>query len=433
MLHSAHLNILDELYLHLDRPDEPFSVHMEVQVEGRVDPDRLERAIAAAAARHPIARARMREFRETDRRYHWEVADELEVVPLEVVDGDPAAERERLQSFSPPLDEPPPFCASLVHDPGGDFVMLNLRHAAGDGMSAVRLMASILRAYGGQDDPDPPVDPLAERDISQIVGAGWSIAERVKRGRALVEHLARFTTPPTRVVPDGGAAELPGYGFELIRFGAGEADAVIARRRDGATANDVLLAGLAVAIRRWNEERGEGSGRIALMMPVNLRPDEWRFDVVGNYASYVTVHVPDDAQASFESALAAAHESTQRIKRDGVAGLIVDLLEFPAALPTGVKRRLQELIPLTGNMVVDTAVLSNLGKLDALPALDDEAGEVKAIWFSPPGRMPLGTSLGAATMNGELFVTLRYRRALFDADAAAAFAGLYRDILLGER
>src|SRR3954447_23285831 len=100
-LQSARLNILDELYLHFDRADEPFSVHMEVQAEGRIDADRLRHAIADAARSHPIARARMRDFRETDRRYHWEVGDELGTVPLEVVDRDPAGERARLLSFTP--------------------------------------------------------------------------------------------------------------------------------------------------------------------------------------------------------------------------------------------------------------------------------------------------------------------------------------------
>jgi NRPS condensation-like uncharacterized protein len=187
-----------------------------------------------------------------------------------------------------------------------------------------------------------------------------------------------------------------------------------------------------VAIRRWNESHGQGSARIALMMPVNLRPKEWRFDVMGNYASYVTVHVPEDRQEDLDEAISAAAESTARIKEDGIAGLIVDLLEFPTVLPTAVKKRLEQLIPLTGNMVVDTAVLSNLGKLDALPRLGDDAGDPKAIWFSPPGRMPLGASFGVATMNDELFVTLRYRHALFDAAGAAEFGGLYRDILLGK-
>jgi NRPS condensation-like uncharacterized protein len=430
-LQQAKLNILDELYLHLDRDEEPFSVHMEVQVDGHVDGDRLRAAIAEAASRHPIARARLRDSRATDRRYHWEVRESLEEVPLEELDGGAEAERERLQSLSPPVDEAPPFAASLVHDPDGDWVMLNLKHAAGDGMSAARLMGSILRAYGGEDDPVPAVDPLEVRDIQEIVGAE-SIADRIGRVRALVEHVARFVTPPTRIAPDGGSDEIPGYGFELLKFSAGEAATVMKLKRDGATANDVLLGALAAAIRRWNEDHGQGSARIALMMPVNLRPKEWQFDVVGNYASYVTVHIPEDAQEDLESAIAAAHESTTRIKEDGIAGLIVDLLEFPTVLPTAIKQRLEQLIPLTGNMVVDTAVLSNLGKLDALPRLGGEAGDVKAIWFSPPGRMPLGASFGVATMSDELFVTLRYRHALFDAAAATAFAGLYRDILLGK-
>jgi NRPS condensation-like uncharacterized protein len=74
-------------------------------------------------------------------------------------------------------------------------------------------------------------------------------------------------------------------------------------------------------------------------------------------------------------------------------------------------------------------VLSNLGRLDAVPSLGGEAGEVRRVWFSPPGRMPLGASLGAATYGDQLFLTLRYRHALFDAPAAAAFGQLLREVL----
>jgi NRPS condensation-like uncharacterized protein len=145
--------------------------------------------------------------------------------------------------------------------------------------------------------------------------------------------------------------------------------------------------------------------------------------VVGNFASYVTVHLAADEQDDLTHAIEATAERTHRIKQDGVAGLIVDLLQFPTALPTGLKRRLQDLIPLTGNRTVDTAVLSNLGRLDALPG-------VRSVWFSPPGRMPLGASIGTATLGDELFVTLRYRHALFDAPAAAGFAARYREVLV---
>jgi hypothetical protein len=39
-------------------------------------------------------------------------------------------------------------------------------------------------------------------------------------------------------------------------------------------------------------------------------------------------------------------------------------------------------------------------------------------------------SVSPLTLGDELFVTLRYRHALFDAGAAAEFASLYREVLL---
>jgi NRPS condensation-like uncharacterized protein len=422
----AELNILDELYMHLNRPDEPWGVHLEVGLAERMDADRLADAVRAAADHHPVARARLADWRGTDVRYRWEIDDALESVPLEVVDCSTAADladaREKLFGFTPALEEGPPFALTLAHHPDGDSLLLNLHHGAGDGIGIVRLMASILRAYAGEDDPDPAVDPLEVRDIGELTSAG-SLADRLRRGRALVEHVSRFATSPTRVAPDGGTPDVPAYGFELLRLDAGELETVMSRRTANATVNDVLLAALGVAIRRWNESHDADVDRMALMMPVNLRPEEWRTEVLGNFASYVTVHLASDEQDDLPLAVEATAERTDRIKRDGVAGLIVDLLEFPSVLPAGVKRRLQELIPLTGNRTVDTAVLSNLGRLDALPLAN-------SVWFSPPGRMPLGVSLGTATLDGELFVTFRYRHALFDAAAAADFAALYREVLI---
>jgi NRPS condensation-like uncharacterized protein len=429
---TAPLNILDELYLHLDREDEPWSVQLEVGLEGRVDGDRLIEAIATAAQTHPIARARLRPARGTDRRYHWEIADQLQTAPLDVVDCSDEAElgaaRERLMSTSPSLDAAPPFAMTLAHHDGGDTIMLNLCHAAGDGMSAVRLMASVLRAYAGDDDPSGPVDPLEVRDIGPLVDSR-SPRARLARGRALVEQSARAAEAPTRIAPDG-AADRPGYGFELLRLDAAELETVIGHRSVGATVNDVLLAALAVTVRRWNDEHGTDPGPIGLTMPVNLRPAAWRTEVVGNFASYVSVAFGTGDQDDLASAVRAAAERTRAIKEQGAAGLVVDLLELPTTvLPTAVKRRFQDLIGLTGDRFVDTAMLSNLGRLDPVPSLDETAGAVKRIWFSPPGRMPLGASLGAATYDDELFLALRYRHALFGADAAHQFAGLLRDVL----
>jgi NRPS condensation-like uncharacterized protein len=429
-MQTAPLNVLDELYMNLDRPEEPWSVHVEIRVEGRIDAGRLKAAVVKAARAHPIARARLAETRATDVRYRWEIAEELESIDLEELECRRPADlnrgRERLLSRSPDLGRPGPFSLLLAHQPGGDTLVINLHHAAGDGLSALRLMGSIARAYSRTKDRASAVDALEVRDLGAIVGGG-SLKERIIRGRAAVDYLTRGVSTPTRIAPQG-PRDRPGYGFELVSFEPDELERILALRAGTATVNDVLLGGLAVTVQRWNEQHGVNNGPVYLMMPVNLRPSEWRLDVVGNFASYVSVRFGAGDHDTLKAGIQAAASSTRRIKDDGIAGLVVDLFAVPAALPTGLKQRMQKLIPLTGNVLVDTAVLSNLGRLPAAPRFGD-AGAVQAVWFSPPGRMPLGASLGAATLNERLFLTLRYRHALFDGKAARRFLSMLRTTL----
>jgi NRPS condensation-like uncharacterized protein len=423
---SVPLNRLDELFLMLDDGEEPWNVHFEVRCRGRLEADRLAESISAAALRHPLARARLGEWRHSDRGYRWEIADALVEVPLEVVtcaDGaELAAARERVLSQSPPLDAAPPFMMLLAHGPDGDSVVLNLHHAAGDGIAAARLMLSILRAYAGADDPAPSLDPLAVRDVSALAGA-TSLGDRLVRVQALAQHAARQWMGAARVAVDGGG-DRPGYGVEVLALSSAETAAVRGRRTGDTTVNDVLLAALAVAVHRWNAGHGSAARRVTLSMPVNLRPPEWRFEVVGNFASYVTVSgsMADDLPCALE----CVGRQTRAIKRDGLAGLVVDLLAGYSMLTIASKRRLPDLIALTGDIVVDTASLSNLG------TLADMGDDVEAVWFSPPGRMPLGAALGVATYDDRLHLALRYRHAQFDEPAAGAFLRLFHDVLLDE-
>jgi NRPS condensation-like uncharacterized protein len=431
---TTPLNVLDELYLSFDSDNEPWSVHLEIRVDGHIDRDRLQAAARTAAAHHPMARARLADARLTDFSYRWEIADELGEIELEELDctasGDLGRARERTLSRTPPLDRRGPFAMLLAHHPEGDSVVLNLHHAAGDGLAALRLMSSIVRAYGGEDDPAPVVDPLEVRDVGAMAAPG-SIKERLTRGRAALEYLGRGVSAPTRLVPEGGS-DKPGYGFATLAFEPAEVEQIIALRTARATVNDVLLGALGHTVSRWNDHRGETSGAVYLLMPINLRPPEWRFDVVGNFASYVSVRIGSGDHTTLAKAVRAAADGTRRVKDGNIAGLIVDLFGAPMLLPAALKGRIHDLIPLTGNVIVDTAVLSNLGRIQSVPAMGD-AGRVRELWFSPPGRMPLGASLGAATIDGRLFMTLRYRHALFDAAAAAEFLSIFRRTLLGGR
>jgi NRPS condensation-like uncharacterized protein len=429
-MHSTPFNLLDELYYNLDRREEPWVVHLEARVTGRLEAERLAAALAVAVARHPMGRARLAPWRSTDRHYRWEIADRLCEVPLHLAECEDdealARARERHFAFTPSLDVAPPFAVLLAHVPDGDALLLNLNHAAIDGIGAVRLMRSILRAYAGEEDPIPAVDPLAVRDVRTLAGA-VTPADRLVRARALVLHALRQSVPVARVARDGGDAR-PAYGFAFLSLSPTETAALAQQRSSGTTVNDVLVGALAVAITRWNKQHGRAPRRVSITMPVNLRPRLWRTEVVANFASFATVSLAAHEHDNLAHATEATRRSTNAIKRDELGGTVVDLLAVPALLSVAAKRRLQELIPLSGDAVVDTASLSNLGVLDDLPSLGD-AGSVRGLWFSPPGRMPLGASFGVVTVGGALQLTLRYRHAQFDEDAARAFLDVYRAVL----
>jgi NRPS condensation-like uncharacterized protein len=154
---------LDEASYHLDSVSEPWSVHLEVRLSGTVIEDRLRQAVGMALARHPRARARATLARRRRAGYEWEITPAPDVDPLDVVtcadDDALQAVRDGLQSVAVPLLRSPPLRIRLARHQKGDVVMLNLHHAAGDGIAALGLLRSIARAYAGRCDPVPPTPP----------------------------------------------------------------------------------------------------------------------------------------------------------------------------------------------------------------------------------------------------------------------------------
>ncbi len=436
-MQTTEFNHLESAFLNLERRPDTLSVHVEVRVTGRMDAARLTTAIRAAMQTHPIARARIRYYEGHALRNWWEIPDEPDYVPLTVIDAaDDAAvveARSRLQSIQVPLSLSPCFMVYLVHHADGDWLMLNVHHAMGDGLSTFRIMTSILRNYAGEADPVPDFDPLSVRDLKKLAGSlNWK--QRLERVKMLLELLGKGTVAPARVQRKGVSApkpdEVPGYAFELLPFSPEETKQFMARREKPATVNDMLLAGLALTIQAWNAQHGGDCKRVAIMMPVNLRPEAWWFEVVTNFSSYVSVSVSADQLSDLSATTHEVCQMTTELKEAGAAGVLIDVLEVPKLFPAIIKARLREFMPLFGKATVESTVLSNLGRLAASPDVGD-AGKVAEIYFSPPASMPIGVSVGAASMEDRMFLTLRYRKAQFNAEAAREFGALYRQILLG--
>ena len=409
---------IDEAVHLLDTPAEPWSIQLEVRVSGALDAERLRAAVPVALGRHPMARAKLLPARRTDKRWTWAITGAPDLDPLKVVDCADDVElaelRAELHSLSVPLAESPPLRLRLARHPLGDVVMINANHAAFDGVGTLQVLRSIGKAYAQEEEPQSGVDFSEARDVDRLTRPA-DRAERVRRLWALAEKARDLATPPARLAPQGGS-DRPGYGIHQISV-------PVPRSPEGATVNDTLLAALNLAIAGWNTGQGTACRRISVLMPVNLRPPEWKNEVVTNFVSESRVSTTPADRRTPKSLLRAVSEQTRRIK-EGKGAALMELLARTARFPLWLKQPLSPFIWMTGNRLVDTAVLSNLGSIDddELPGFGPHGGDLVGLWFSAPARMPCGLSLGAVTAAGALHLAFRYRYPLWGPAAAAAFA-----------
>lgn len=419
-------NAVDEAVRLLDSPSEPWSIQLELRVSGRLDERRLRAALGTALARHPMTRARQLPAGARDRQYRWEITPEPDLDPLRVVecpdDDALAMARARLYSLRVPLAESPPLRVRLARHPAGDLVLLAVNHAAFDGFGCLRVLRSTARAYAGVADPLPDVELAAARQVrSQL--ATDDLRTRAARLAGLAGKLRDLALAPARIVPEQGG-DRPGYGVHHTSLSPEQTAALSTAVHTG-TVNDLLVAALHQAIAGWNAEHGAAAGRISVILPMNVRPPRWREEMAVNYVLMTWVATTAAERRSPAATLEAVVAQTERIKRTGRGTTLVEVLALSPRLPLWAKQSLSPLLRLTGSRLVDTALLSNLGRLDPAPWFGPDAGETVEAWFSAPARMPCGLSLGVATITGRLHLVFRYRHPLFGPDAAGRFATRY--------
>lgn len=418
-------SVVDEAIQLLDADTAPWSIQLEARVAGRLDEARLRRAVGSALDAHPMARARRIASSRWLSRDRWAFPrhrpDVLRVVDC-FDDDQLAAARAELQSLPTPLTVAPPLRAWLAHHPEGDVLMLHVHHAAMDGFGAARVLRSIARAYAGEPDPEPKVDFDEARQLPACLLQAGGLT-RLRRAAVLAERLADLVLPPARIAADG-ATPRAGYGFQTRTLSTGQTAALVAAEHAG-TVNDLLLSALHLTIATWNAEHGARRGRIAVLVPANLRPAAWREDVAGNFALPARVSTNPRTRRSRRAVLGAVTGQTVRKKRSGMGGAILELLRHTDALPLWAKAGMVKLLPLTGNRLVDTSMFSNLGVLSEPLDFGEDAGPVTEVWFSPPSRMPLGVCVGAVTSAGRLHLVFRHRHSQCSEEAAARFADRY--------
>jgi NRPS condensation-like uncharacterized protein len=412
------VDVVDEAIVHLDSPSEPWSVHLEVHLRGPIDELRLRRAVEVALDRHPRARARLVSGSRRPQGYEWHTAG-LDLDPFDVVhcqdDRALAAAREELLSRPVPLDASPPLRIRLLHHPAGDVVVLNLHHAAGDGMAALVLLQSVARTYAGRPEAvaAPPEEPTLVRLPSN-------------RLRVVAAELQEAFRPSARIAADGGR-DAPGYALQLVRLDAAHTRALRAHAREGTTVNDLLLAALHLAVARWNAEHGRPPGRVSVLMPVNLRsPQRWR-EGFGNHTFMVPVATLPRQRTSMAATVDAVRRRTRSIKKRRAATTVATCLQRLQRLPLAARRWIAR--QAGSERLMPTTLLSNLGMIEHDLDFGPGVGTPSHVWFSPPAKLPLGLAVGALTSDGELHVAFRVRHPLFGRQALARFADCYASAL----
>lgn len=422
---TVPFTVLDEAVHHLEESLAPWNVQIEVGTTEHIDVDRLREAAVVACNAHPLARARRRPSNLADMQYHWEIPDDVGSVPVEVADGDLASARTEFYGRPFDLTAKPPVRLLVGRGAGregGDQLLVCVAHAAADGVGAVRIARSVCQAYRGET-PDGDTVPLDEARAVLDDFRPSSLSGRADLLGDIAGKIGNTVDRPTRIAEDGGTSG-DDWGFVHRTLDDELTETLVADRPDGVSVNDVLLAALHRTIEEWNESHGKSARKITTMVPVNTRPEEWFYEVVGMYALFGSVETRSrDRRDPVTTVESIAEQTTELTERDRAAAYYEALKLIPPGTPVGLKQHLPHLLRGVGSGLIDTAVLSNLGRVSDPPSLSEDGEDT--LWFSPPCMSALPVGIGVATTDGTIRLAFRYTAKQFDADAASRFADYY--------
>ncbi|WP_328350787.1 wax ester/triacylglycerol synthase family O-acyltransferase [Streptomyces sp. NBC_00445] len=174
-----------------------------------------------------------------------------------------------------PLDRArPPWEAHVL--PGEDgvsfAVLFKFHHALADGLRALTLAAAVLDPVDlpeRRPRPEPPgrgLIPDVRKLPGLVRGALSDVGRALDIGASVALSNVGVSSSPALTAEPSGTRSTAGVVIDID-------DVHIVRKAVGGTVNDVLIAVVAGALRRWLDERGDGSEGVAprALIPVSKR------------------------------------------------------------------------------------------------------------------------------------------------------------------
>jgi WS/DGAT/MGAT family acyltransferase len=301
--------------------------------------------------------------------------------------GDEAALQDLLGSLATrplPLRRPPWRIHFVPHYQGGSALVVRIHHCIGDGLALVHVLLSMADQPAALRMADDIPGRSPSRSVSDEVSAAIRLLpEGVGHVAALARLLLLPPDPPTCFKGRLGMSKrlLWSRAFRLEEFKR-------IGRATGSTVNDVLMAALAGALRRYLLEHGEVRRRLEVrgVVPVNLRPPE-RAHELGNRFGLVFLQLPLGLETPGRR-LAEVRRRMRPLKQSAGATAIFELLWLMGLAPRPLFDAILDLFATKA-----TAVVTNvIGPPKEISLLGSRLRQAM-FWVPCAGHLGLGISM----------------------------------------
>lgn len=347
---------LDASWLHMDEPTNRMVINGFFRFASALDLERLKAALAQGFAPFARFRQRVADERSFLGRPRWiddesfEIANHVE--RIQVPDpGDEAMQRATIEALlAQPLDPRRPLWKVYLLECGGGgcLVFFRIHHCIGDGIALLQVLLSMCAAEQGERAKEAPRASVRKRWY-------WWAALPIT-GTLYAVHflwislwlLIRPADPQTVFRGNLGVAKRTAWCRPLLL-----ADVSALARAAGCKINDVLLATVAGAMRRYAKHHGRPLApdcRVRCVVPVNLRPAS-KAKELGNYFAIVTPSLVVGEPLP-QVRLAKIRRAMNALKRSPEGMVVVTVFRLLGALGVIVQSMILRLLASKTTVVV---------------------------------------------------------------------------------